>query len=161
MEAPPNRGERGGLRAELAGMVREGGAASLFRGASPLVARGAFVTAGQTLGYDGCKTVLSQRSEIMDDGPLLHVIAAVSGACMAAAFGTPADVVTTRYQAAPLVGVQYRGPTHCARSLVQEEGALALYRGFVPFFAKVAPVFLLFHPVFEQFRLLAGLGYMN
>eukprot|EP00439_Symbiodinium_sp_Y106_P013792 s4192_g1.t6 len=50
-----------------------------WRGCSPLIFRGALLTAGQMLGYDGTKTAGRQLG--YKDGPLLHVAAATSASC--------------------------------------------------------------------------------
>jgi hypothetical protein len=47
-------------------LVQEGGVSGLWRGACPLVVRGALLAAGQMLGYDGLKTYC-KRSACADD----------------------------------------------------------------------------------------------
>jgi len=51
----------------------------LWLGCSPLVIRGAMLTAGQMAGYDGSKKVVKANGWL-HDGPLLHLIAAVCAA---------------------------------------------------------------------------------
>ena len=66
-----------------------------MRGTGALVARGATLSAGQQLGYDGMKTYCKKSG--MEDGPLLHISASIAGAFMAANTSTPPDVVMTRF----------------------------------------------------------------
>mmetsp|Transcript_4243 Transcript_4243/g.12054 ORF Transcript_4243/g.12054 Transcript_4243/m.12054 type:complete len:294 (+) Transcript_4243:69-950(+) len=150
-----------GTTRELLALWREGGARGLFRGAGPLVARGALLGAGQSLGYDGTKTALSQRSRIMRDGPALHALASVAAALLGTVLAAPADYVMTRYQAAAQAGRPFAGPASCLLAVLREDGAPALFRGWSPFFLRMAPAFVMFHPMYEQLRLLAGLSYMK
>jgi len=150
-----------GIVREMLAVWREGGAVSLFRGSGPLVVRGALLSAGQTLGYDGTKTALSQRSRIMRDGPALHALASVAAALLGTVLAAPADYVMTRYQAAAQAGRPFAGPASCLLAVLREDGAPALFRGWSPFFLRMAPAFVMFHPMYEQLRLLAGLSYMK
>ena len=45
-------------------MAREGGVTALFRGSGALVVRGATLSAGQQLGYDGAKTYAKVPSAV-------------------------------------------------------------------------------------------------
>eukprot|EP00746_Dinoflagellata_sp_MGD_P001311 gnl/MRDRNA2_/MRDRNA2_102471_c0_seq1.p1 gnl/MRDRNA2_/MRDRNA2_102471_c0~~gnl/MRDRNA2_/MRDRNA2_102471_c0_seq1.p1 ORF type:complete len:304 (-),score=19.88 gnl/MRDRNA2_/MRDRNA2_102471_c0_seq1:80-991(-) len=139
----------------------EGGTSALFRGSGPTVMRGALFTAGQTLGYDGTKTLLSQRHKIMKDGPALHFLGSIVAAFFATAFSAPADFVTTRYQAAPQIGMQYRNPVDCFKQIVMNDGVQVLFRGWLPNFVRIAPACVLFHPMYEQVRLFMGLKYLT
>lgn len=140
---------------------REGGPSAMFRGASPLVLRGALFSAGQTLGYDGTKTALSQRNNIMQDGPGLHLLGSVVAAFFASTFSAPADFIMVRYQSAPQMGIKYTGPLDCLKQVVSENGVMVVYRGWTPYFCRILPVFLIYHPMYEQFRALVGLTYFK
>ncbi|KAJ8600504.1 hypothetical protein CTAYLR_010061 [Chrysophaeum taylorii] len=140
------------LSTSLATLARD---KALFRGSGALVVRGALLSAGQQLGYDGLKTEARSRA-IFPDGPLLHALASISGAFCAAIFSTPADVVMTRYQNSR----GYKSVLDCAHHLFRTEGPLVFYRGFGPFFVRLGPVFIISLPLTEQLRRLCGLGYM-
>jgi hypothetical protein len=135
------------------------GMRGLYRGALPLTLRGGMLSAGQFLGYDGTKTFLKKQG--YSDSPLLHVTASIVAAFLATTFSAPFDLVLTRYQTGPTMGKHYSGPVACARELVREEGITVLYRGWSVFFGRVAPVFTLMMPLFEQVRYAFGLGYMD
>ncbi|CAK0815411.1 unnamed protein product, partial [Prorocentrum cordatum] len=68
-----------------------------YRGAGPLVLRGALVTAGQMFGYDYAKGSL-KGAGLLADGPALHVVAGAAAGFWASTLSAPADVVMTRYQ---------------------------------------------------------------
>ena len=49
----------------------------------------------------------------------------------------------------------------CTAELVGQEGWLSLFRGLGPQYMKLAPIFLVTLPLYEQMRRLAGLGYLK
>ena len=128
----------------------------LWRGAGALVVRGALLSAGMQVGYDGFKTWAKRRG-VLEDGPLLHGLAACAGGVGAGVCATPADVVMTRYQASST----YRSAVGAAADILRKDGVLAFYRGFTPFVVRLGPVFLISLPLTEQIRRLAGLGYLT
>lgn len=54
-------------------------------------------------------------------------------------------------------GLTYRSSLHCLVTIVKEEGALALWRGFALSYARMAPWSLTFFLSFEQMRKAYGL----
>ena len=136
------------------GTLRQDG--HLWRGAGALVVRGALLSAGMQVGYDGFKTWAKRRG-VLEDGPLLHGLAACAGGVGAGVCATPADVVMTRYQASST----YRSAVGAAADILRKDGVLAFYRGFTPFVVRLGPVFLISLPLTEQIRRLAGLGYLT
>ena len=94
---------------------------------------------------------------MLEDGPLLHGLAACAGGVGAGVCATPADVVMTRYQASST----YRSAFGAAADILKTDGPLAFYRGFTPFVVRLGPVFLISLPLTEQIRRLAGLGYLS
>ena len=147
-------------RSLAAGLAALGADGALLRGSGALMARGALLSAGMQLGYDGCKTA-SKRYGFMDEGFALHAAASTAGAFGGCLCSTPADVVMTRFQAAGMGGANpYGSSLACAAAILKADGPLAFYRGFTPFFVRLAPVFVVSLPLTEQIRKLAGLGYM-
>ena len=45
--------------------------------------------------------------------------------------------------------------------MIREEGPGLFFRGWSIYFARIVPVFLIYHPLMEQIRWLIGLGYMT
>lgn len=123
-------------------------------GSSALVIRGALLTTGQVVGYDGTKW-LSRRHEWLRDGPLLHATAAVVGGVGAASCSAPADVVQTRLQ---IVGGS--GAVGCAAQIFQEAGVRGFFRGWGMSVARLCPTFVIGSTVYEQGRRLMGLDYL-
>ena len=132
----------------------------LYRGASALVVRGALINAGNTLGYDYIKTT-NKRHAYMNEGPSLHVVASVVAAFLSSTFSVPADFVMTRYQAGSQMGYHYTSVFQCVWTLYRTEGFYSFFRGWTPLFVRVAPLYVCYLPVYEQFRRRLGLGYME
>ena len=112
------------------------------------------------LGYDGSKTFAKSRG-LLEDGPLLHVLSSVIAAFGATSLSAPADILLTRYQSAPMLGLKYTGLIDCARAMVREDGRGVFFRGWPLYFSRLAPVFLIYHPLYEQFRVVCRMGYLD
>jgi hypothetical protein len=136
---------------------KQGGIKQLYRGALSLMGRGGMLSSGQTLGYDFTKTTL-KKYDMMEDGPVLHVLASVSSAVGATIFGMPCDYLFTRYTTS---SVPYNNLWHCCVTLVREGGILQFYKGSTVFFSRCAPIFLMYFPLYEQLRRILGMDYMS
>ena len=138
-------------------LAAEGGA---WHGATPLVVRGALLSGGQQLGYDGTKT-LCKREGWLADGVTMHVTASVTAAFVATTFAAPFDILQTRFQSGQADGRRWESLAQCVRAMLAEGGPAILFRGWVPFFARVAPLFVINLPLYEQLRRLFGLGFLD
>ena len=114
------------------------------------------MNAGNTLGYDAWKTYAT-RYGLLEEGPVLHLSASIVAAFCSCTFSCPADVVLTRYQSSA-TGERLMA---VLGSIVRTEGLRGFYRGWSVLFIRVAPIYILYLPVFEQIRVLLGLGYMT
>ena len=143
---------------------------------------GGALSAGQLGGYDAAKawppsprpsppprhphsssapTQRAVRANGLAEGAGTHVLCSLLAAGCAAVLSLPPDIVLNRYQGAPAVGAHYSSVGDCASQLVRREGVLSLWRGLGPQYAKLAPIFLMTLPLYEQLRRLAGLGYLR
>ena len=169
--APPFRNGVDGLRAVFGGPRGVRGA---YRGAGALVVRGGLMNAGNTLGYDFTKTWWHRRDDAVaaaeeeggegnkEEGFGLHVFSSVVAAFLSSTLSVPADVVLTRYQASTEMGRSYPGGVlQCATVLYRESGVLGFFRGWVPLFMRVAPLYVCYLPLYEQLRRALGLGYLD
>ena len=138
------------------------GLAGLWRGTGVLVVRGSCLSVGQLVGYDQFKTVAKRQLGAGADGPALHVVASVSSAFWAATLSIPLDVVMARYQTAPESSpFRAAGPWGCTREVLRRDGAAAFFRGWLPMFARLAPMYILGTTIFEQSRRLMGVAYFD
>jgi len=138
---------------------------TLWRGAGVIVGRGALLSASQLMAYDFTKTKLKTQG-IMRDGPYLHVVASLAAAVCCTTCSMPLDTIVTVYQSAHSLGGEHlkrygHGPIRCAAVLLQESGPLALMRGWVPAFARLAPTCTFSFWLYEQLRYLVGIGYLD
>lgn len=141
-------------------ILRKEGVRQLWRGGLPLVFRGAAITSGQFLGYDGTKTEFAKRG--VTDGPVLHVCSAVAAAFCCATFSCPFDIVMNRWQNSKIMGKNYSGTMECVLDMARKEGPLVFYRGWLPFFTRLAPVLTFYMPLYEQVRKhVFGIGYFK
>lgn len=141
-----------------------GGIARLWRGALPLVARGAFTTSGQMLGYDYSKSRLREAGW-MKDGLPLHVVCSFISGLTASTIACPSDALMTRYMTATS-SVSLSHPEGNARAttlsgVVREIWReRAFFRGWVPLSVRFIPTFCIAMPVYESIRKLLGLGFL-
>jgi len=141
-------------------ILRKEGVFQLWRGGLPLVFRGAAITSGQFLGYDGTKTEFKKRN--IKEGPLQHVCSAVAAAFCGATFSCPFDIVMNRWQNMKIMGKEYNSIASCIADMARSEGPLVFYRGWVPFFSRLAPVLTFYMPLYEQVRKhVFGIGYFK
>ncbi|KAJ3306023.1 carnitine transporter [Kappamyces sp. JEL0829] len=113
-----------------AGMMREGGIASLYRGTIATVARDAPGSAAYFVAYEYFYQLLKPR-----DGNLSIGASLFAGAMWSIAI--PPDVIKSRIQAAP--AGTYRGFMDCATKVMTQEGPQALFKGLGPALLRAFP----------------------
>lgn len=147
-------------------MVKDGGARSMaqvwrdiiqnegyigfYRGVWPNVLRASCVNLGELLTYDMSKQFVLKQTGL-EDGVLVHSIAAFMSGLGASAASTPADVIKSR-----VMGGQSSGIVACAREILKKEGPTAFWKGFLPNWARLGPWQLSFWVTYEQLRVMAG-----
>jgi solute carrier family 25 uncoupling protein 27 len=150
LEGEPVR-VRGTIHA-FAKILKEGGIPALWKGWVPNVQRAALVNMGDLTAYDTTKQAILRYTPLQDNVVTHSIASGVSG-LVAAIVGTPADVVKTRIMNQPQL---YRSSLQCLTLTVKNEGVLALWKGFIPIWARMAPWSLTFWISYEQIRRLAG-----
>ncbi|KAL3217305.1 hypothetical protein MRX96_032501 [Rhipicephalus microplus] len=140
-------------------IASEGGIRGLWRGAAPNVYRAALVNLGDLTTYDTGKRLLLQHTSLKDNY-FTHSLASGMSGLIAATLGTPADVIRTRVMNQPTdnqgKGLLYSSPLDCLFKTVRGEGFKALYKGFFPIWARMAPWSFTFWVTYEEFRRFAG-----
>jgi len=135
------------------------GVKGLYRGSSCLAVRGALMNSGNTLGYDGTKTIFKKYELFSNykEGPILHITASFFAALLSSTLSIPADVLMTRYQTQI---PKKHNLINFSRILIRKEGIRTLFSGWIPLFIRVLPIYCLYLPCYEQVRLKLGLGYL-
>ncbi|KAK7112433.1 mitochondrial uncoupling protein 4-like isoform X1 [Littorina saxatilis] len=139
-------------------IVTEAGFLGLWRGWIPNVQRAALVNLGDLATYDTAKHLILRKTSLHDNY-VTHSLASVCSGLVAALMGTPADVVKTRVMNQPTKdgkGLLYKGSIDCLVKTVKKEGFLALYKGLLPIWARMAPWSIVFWLTYEEVRKLTG-----
>nr|CAH0108935.1 unnamed protein product [Daphnia galeata] len=121
-------------------IMKQGGIRGLWKGWVPNVQRAALVNLGDLTTYDTAKSMC----------------AGLVGAIMA----TPADVIKTRIMNQPTDergrGLYYKSSVDCFLKTAQQEGFLAMYKGFFPAWIRMGPWSLCFWLSYEKIRKAMG-----
>jgi solute carrier family 25 uncoupling protein 27 len=136
--------------------LTERGWAGMWRGVGPNVVRAGLVNMGELASYDSAKRAVLSTG-LVGDSLGAHVLASVVSGLVSSAVCTPADVMKTRMMS-PASGVPYRGLAHCFMDTVRSEGVLALWKGFLPLWARLGPWQLVFWVSYERLRHITGMG---
>lgn len=139
-------------------IAAEGGVRGLWSGWVPNVQRAALVNMGDLATYDTSKHLIMKHTSLQDNA-VTHFLSSIMSGIVAAIVSTPADVVKTRVMNQPHKngkGVLYNSSLDCLIKAVKAEGALSLYKGFFPTWARMAPWSLVFWLSFEQIRKMTG-----
>jgi len=134
-------------------VITEEGIQTLWRGCGPTVQRGMVITAAQLAVYDDAKAKMLKYGAT--DGFPVHFTASMTAAAVASLVSNPIDVAKTRLQSmtpGPDGKFPYTGLSDCFLKTVRAEGALGLYKGLGPTFARQAPLNVTIFLVIEQLR---------
>ncbi|XP_025114432.1 mitochondrial uncoupling protein 4-like isoform X2 [Pomacea canaliculata] len=139
-------------------ILAEAGVRGLWSGWIPNVQRAALVNLGDLATYDTTKHFILRNTSLKDNY-VTHTLSSVCSGLVAALMGTPSDVIKTRIMNQPTKdgkGLLYRGSVDCLVKTVKQEGFLALYKGLLPIWTRMAPWSLVFWLSYEEIRKLTG-----
>ncbi|EDV31940.1 uncharacterized protein Dana_GF15592 [Drosophila ananassae] len=139
----------------LTSIYQTGGIVGLWKGTVPSTWCAALVTLGDVSFYD-----LSKRSlmRVLDqpDSRGIQFLSAIIAGFAGAGLSTPADVIKSRIMNQPTDawgrGLHYKGALDCLSKLLKQEGLMAMYKGFIPYWLRVSPWSMVFWMTFEQIR---------
>jgi len=139
------------------GVVGEG-PLSLFRGASVNVVRSTFMTTGTMPVYEHTKHMAKSYFGVIDS-PALHFGAGIVAGLVGTTVTAPSDVLRTRIMQSGNTGRV--GIVQAAGAILHEYGPLGFFRGWLPAYMRVGPLFLMMPALVEQARKrLFGLDYI-
>ncbi|CAE7247020.1 PUMP5 [Symbiodinium sp. CCMP2592] len=136
-------------------IARSEGVLSMWRtGVVPNMNRATIITVGQLAAYDTCKEVFVESFK-MKEGVGLHLSSSFGAAFIASVMSNPVDVAKTRLmnqkaeEGKPLL---YRSTVQTMSTIAQQEGPLALYKGFPATFARQCPYVVITWVTVEQLK---------
>jgi len=122
-------------------IAKEEGFFKLYSGLAPNVLRGMSMNVGQLACFDQAKEVVAHHMTHDVDPhnqPSLQtqLIASCIAGFTASAFSLPFDLLKSRMQDASKA---YTGVVDCLMQVLRNEGVLALWTGFMPYYMRTAP----------------------
>lgn len=135
-------------------IVKTNGIIGLWRGATPNVSRAILVNLGELATYDYAKNKIKKKTG-MNENWLLHFSSSICSGFTAAIACTPADVVKSRLMKSDS---KYNGVYDCLKTTIKNEGFIALYKGFLPIWLRLAPWQIIFWITYEQLRQINNLS---
>ncbi|XP_073149424.1 mitochondrial uncoupling protein 3 [Henckelia pumila] len=148
-----------GLFDALTKIIHSEGYLGLWKGVSPNVQRAFLVNMGELACYDHAKRFIIEN-QICSDNIYAHTMSSIMSGLSATALSCPADVVKTRMmnQATGAESkFRYRNSYDCLVKTVRIEGFRALWKGFLPTWARLGPWQFVFWVSYEKFRHITGL----
>lgn len=130
-------------------MVREEGPSSLMRGATPNVFRAILMNASQLASYDFFKSELL-KTRYFEDNIYVHFTASFAAGTVATTVCSPADVLKSRIMNAS--GPGSNSTLGVIRSSLRNEGAMFMFKGWVPAWTRLQPTTILIFLTLEQLK---------
>ncbi|XP_026318407.1 mitochondrial 2-oxoglutarate/malate carrier protein-like [Hyposmocoma kahamanoa] len=127
----------------LARIVKEEGVLKLWRGATPTVARAMVVNAAQLSTYSQAREMIAVY---ISEGILLHFCASMISGLVTTIASMPVDIIKTKIQNAEKGQSQMSVVTN----LIRKEGVFSLWKGFLPYYARLGPHTVLTFIFLEQ-----------
>ncbi|KAL7132809.1 hypothetical protein ABFS83_12G099400 [Erythranthe nasuta] len=149
-----------GLFDALNKIIRAEGYRGLWKGVSANVQRAFLVNMGELACYDHAKRFII-GNKISNDNIYAHTLSSVMSGLAATSLSCPADVIKTRMMnqsaGGVITNIKYRNSYDCLVKTVKVEGLRALWKGFLPTWARLGPWQFVFWVSYEKFRQISGL----
>ncbi|CAO2042475.1 unnamed protein product [Urochloa humidicola] len=139
-------------------IIRAEGLLGLWKGVVPNAQRAFLVNIGELTCYDQAKHFIIHK-QICDDNLYAHTLASVASGLSATTMSCPADVIKTRMMNQGKEGnTLYRSSYDCLIKTVRHEGMAALWKGFLPTWARLGPWQFVFWVSYEKLRHASGIS---
>ncbi|KAL9653774.1 hypothetical protein ABK040_008639 [Willaertia magna] len=135
-------------------ICRDEGVARMWRGSSPTVIRAMIFNSVQLSTYAQSKQILLENGIIKSDNMNCHIISSLIASLFSSAASLPVDLAKTKLQS--MKDVIYKNSFDVMQKTVRQEGVMALWKGFWPFYLRQGPHAVLTFVILEQFRLHFG-----
>jgi len=135
----------------LARIYKEEGLTTLWRGATPTIARAMVVNAAQLATYSQAKQFILGTGYIQD-GIFCHFVASMISGLVTTIASMPVDIAKTRLQSMKYVDgkPEYKGAFDVLAKVVRKEGFFSLWKGFTPYYFRLGPHTVLTFIFLEQ-----------
>ncbi|WVQ85852.1 hypothetical protein IAT38_008020 [Cryptococcus sp. DSM 104549] len=130
-------------------MTRDEGIKSWTRGMGPNTMRSVLMNMSQLASYDWFKSELLKH-KVIEDGPVLHFVASLGAGTVATTVCSPADVIKSRIMSAHGAGTQ--STMGVIRQSLANEGAMFMFKGWVPAWTRLQPTTILIFLTLEQLK---------
>lgn len=139
----------------LSRIVTEEGFLALWTGCMPTIGRSMVVNMCQLASYSQAKTRLVAMG-YFNEGIPLHFSASMISGLITTAASMPLDIAKTRLQNMKIVDnkPEFKGTVDVVVKVVKNEGFFALWRGFLPYYARLGPHTVLTFIILEQLNTL-------
>lgn len=124
-------------------IVKEEGVLKLWRGAAPTVMRAMVVNAAQLSTYSQAREMFVGY---VPDGVRLHFCASMVSGLVTTIASMPVDIIKTRIQNA----AKGQSQLSIVTGLLKNEGVFSLWKGFLPYYARLGPHTVLTFIFLEQ-----------
>ncbi|KAI6653284.1 Solute carrier family 25 member 11 [Oopsacas minuta] len=138
----------------LVRISREEGVTKMWNGWRPTVIRAIVVNIAQLASYSQAKQFLLESKYFKDD-ILCHFAASLMSGFITTVASMPVDICKTRIQnqkPLPDGTLFYKNSFDVARKVIGKEGIFSLWKGFLPYFARIGPHTVITFILLEQMR---------
>lgn len=127
------------------------GVLTLWRGAVPTIGRAMVVNAAQLASYSQAKQILLSFS-YFEENIFCHFVSSMISAFITTVASMPVDIAKTRIQSMKTIDgkPEFKGTIDVLSRVVKQEGVLALWKGFMPYFLRIGPHTVLTFVFLEQ-----------
>lgn len=139
-------------------IAREEGVLSLWRGVVPTMSRAMVVNGAQLSSYSQAKQMLLATGQFKEN-ITLHFYSSMIAGFVTTVASMPVDIAKTRIQNMKIIDgkPEYTGGFDVVSKIITKEGPLMLWKGFLPYFARIGPHTVLTFVFLEQLTA----AYMN
>jgi hypothetical protein len=137
-------------------LYRAQGMSAFYRGLQANIMRAMVLNGTSMACYDQVKGFITKLDVIHNTIAIQFCSAFAAGFFMAITV-SPFDMVRTRLMNQPPDAKMYKGFLDCTLKIIAKDGALGLYAGFIPIWARFAPTTTLQLVFFEQLKPLFGI----
>lgn len=135
----------------VAEVLKSEGIAGLYRGLSVNMSRAVVNNSTKMASYDTIKQYIRNSGVFGNDGLTLQAASSMCTGFVLTCAIAPFDMIRSQVMNQPTSGPKkYNGMIDCAVKIVGERGVFALWRGFLPLWARVAPNAMIQLILFEQ-----------